>query len=459
MTSTSLSTPRLLTDYPDGEGAVRSTRIYGAWAAAYLFATTKWGSYAGFAPIFLADLLVAAAFWQLLTYRKALTSDQQRRLTTAQVALLLALPLWATIRIVASEAYGFNTFRDYAPYLYAAVSLLAAVGVARSTYVQRQRTAQLIWVALLFHLMWTVLIVVAPEFPNSMPIIGNGVRIFSPREDIDSAYLGVTATIALHRWCTNRSRINLGVALVAIATVLQISSRAGLISTFLCLTIAAYFILKCNRGSIRIAMAATLGPVAFILSFQWLLQLPAIARLVATVSPSLVPGAQDGYASAQGTTEARARAWGAVLRYCNETWDCSVFGAGFGSNFMAESGAARLLLGPLAAESGVRSPHNYFIGSYARLGLIGLLIIMALIIVSLFIIIASRRSLITEEMAVLVGATVIAIIPTALFGVTLESPFGSIPFFWAVGALFGYSRLVESHKTSQKEAPQESKVQ
>ena len=437
----SLDKPGLLSEETTRSERRRSNAVSGVWAAAYLLATTKWGSYAGAAPLFVADLLVAGAFWQLLTARNRSTQGTNLPLSMTQVCLLLALPIWATVRLIASESYGFNTFRDFAPYLYASIALLAAVGVSRSSLQQRRKTSRIIWIALLFHLVWTMVVVIFPSLPAGMPVIGNGVRLFSPREDIDSAYLGVTAAVALHRWSIYKKKVNLLIAAAAVVTVMLISSRAGLIATVFCLAIAAYFLIKSYRGSIVIIIAATLGPIALFLSLRWLLQLPAIARLIATVWPSIVPDAQDGYASAQGTTDARRQAWNAAIQYTNQNWDRSIFGSGFGSDFMAESGAARLLLGPLAADSGVRSPHNYFIGSYARLGLIGLFIIIALIAVCIVIIVASRKALVSEEFGVISSAVIMAVIPTAIFGVTLESPFGSIPFFWAVGAIFGFSRL------------------
>ncbi|WP_168708302.1 MULTISPECIES: O-antigen ligase family protein [unclassified Rhodococcus (in: high G+C Gram-positive bacteria)] len=235
---------------------------------------------------------------------------------------------------------------------------------------------------------------------------------------------------------------------ISLIDVMLISSRAGLIATVLCGLIIVWIIRKNASESIVIALAALLTPVVAILSFDTLLKLPAVSRLVSTFWPALASPTREGYASAQGTTEARQNAWSAVVAYTAEKWDRSVFGTGFGSDFMRDSGAARLLLGPLAADSGVRSPHNYFIGTYARLGFVGLAIIVALVVVALVVIFLKRREILSEELGVLASAVVIAVIPTAAFGVTLESPFGAIPFFWSVGILIGYLRINSSDQTA-----------
>jgi O-antigen ligase len=143
---------------------------------------------------------------------------------------------------------------------------------------------------------------------------------------------------------------------------------------------------------------------------------------------------QDQHASATGTTTARKTAWGDLTSWILADRSRTVVGVGFGPDFLAESGAEVALLGEgAAAKNNVRSPHDYLLGSWARLGLLGLMPLMAVCLSAL------RRAWRfwpdRDELELFTALTVTVLLLTALVGVVLESPFGAVPFFWAVGIL------------------------
>ena len=87
--------------------------------------------------------------------------------------------------------------------------------------------------------------------------------------------------------------------------------------------------------------------------------------------------------------------------------------------------------------AGVRSPHDYFIGTFARLGFIGLGFIIAVMAQLARRMVRFRRRIAEDELTDLLGlAYRRAVVPVAsLAGVVLEAPFGAVPFWWAAGLI------------------------
>ena len=81
----------------------------------------------------------------------------------------------------------------------------------------------------------------------------------------------------------------------------------------------------------------------------------------------------------------------------------------------------------------VRSPHNYLVGSYARLGIFGLMILFSLLAVGAW---RSVRAIADgNSLRLVCGALYPALLTAAVSGVVFESPFGVIPAFWMIGIL------------------------
>lgn len=112
-----------------------------------------------------------------------------------------------------------------------------------------------------------------------------------------------------------------------------------------------------------------------------------------------------------------------------------VVGVGFGPNFLVDSKADVTLFG--GGIDVVRSPHNYLVGTWARLGLIGLAIALALTLIGwrLAYRVVSRGQARLSDADVLAILLVVTVPLVAFVGVVLESPFGAIPYFWALGHL------------------------
>jgi O-antigen ligase len=112
-------------------------------------------------------------------------------------------------------------------------------------------------------------------------------------------------------------------------------------------------------------------------------------------------------------------------------------GSGFGNDFLEESGTKAFLEG--TTYNNVRSPHNWFVGIYARMGVIGLGLIAAVVVQLVFIMWRNRVRIGSDPLLSMCALIILSILPVATLGVVLEAPFGAVPFFWAAGILMTLS--------------------
>lgn len=413
--------------------------LFGTAAVAWMLAASKWGSYIQLGPFFAGDILIGIAFaYALASYliKPKRTPNLPAELERGPHWAIALLVMWAIARLLFSEGgLDMRMLRDFAPYLYATLGIFSCVAAYYSTERARVKTCQILWWALMFHLAWISLVQLAPPVAAVMPVTPGGQQVLQVREDIDSAILGVTAAIALYRWLDQRGRRYLLIAGIALVLVLLIPSRSGLIGSFFAVALALTVFSGKNQDRRRSIVMATFLPLVAMVAVLTLVQAPAVNRLLASFDPSRATA--EGYASATGTTDARERTWKIVVDHATDTPSKAVVGVGFGPDFMLDSGAAYPLLGTDAARAGVRSPHNYWIGTLARLGIVGAALAAVVALATCLNIIRVRRFLGTSELHLIAALIVAAFLPTATFGVTFESPFGAIPYYWAAGLVLG----------------------
>jgi O-antigen ligase len=421
----------------------------------YLCATSRWGSY--LAPpgvsLYIGDAFVAAGIVQALVVVRARSSVRAVReaLTTAPLFLLLTLTFlgWALLRAVLGvqdlAGQPLTALRDLAPYAYAVGALVAfVVPVA-----DRLRTVRLVYAALTVHVLWVEGAGYLPGWPQDWPLLG-GSAVFTSRPDFDTAVVGVAVALALHHLLHRRPRGPLPLAALALFAALNgyalLSSptRAGLLAGLLAsgVVVLGWLLRRTvspRRLSGRIRAA---GLVVLLALFVGLVALtPPGQRLAQSMS-----GQQS---NAAGTINARELAWRAVDRYVLADAPRTAIGVGFGPDFLTDSGGTYLLEGDVYKD--VRSPHNYLIGAFARLGVAGMLLAALLL--------AGAGLAAVRTLAGPVGTTtalaallVLALPVTALLGVVLESPFGAIPYFWAVGQLARHTWSLSRRDHDERQA-------
>jgi O-antigen ligase len=273
------------------------------------------------------------------------------------------------------------------------------------------------------------------------PTIG-GIHIFHLRTDADGAILGITAALALVRWSRGLGIRNLLVALISWGLILPLTSRAALLGAVSAAVLAAV-VIQAQRneqgGKANRQLIVVLLPVAILIIAAILPQTTVGSRLVTSFGS---PESSVGLSGA-GTTQARQDAWGTLAEYTLSEPVRALAGVGFGPDFMIDSGAGTELLGRGAdlEESGVRSPHNYYLGTMARLGLVGVVLVIAISMSAIALAWRHRSVMARDDLVATAGFIVVGMVAPAAFGVLLESPFGAVPYFWSLGLLMAVANV------------------
>ncbi|MCT9078919.1 O-antigen ligase family protein [Streptomyces fulvoviolaceus] len=432
----------------DGKPTTDNRLIAGTVAVAVLLTGGRWISHLHMGPLYIGDVLLCAAFLQAICLRSL---SGQRRERIHGPGILIGLLLLVTgFHLLAVEGDLRMAARDAAPFAYAAIAYLSAGGYQRASDRGRARTVRLIHGGLLLHLSWMVVATLAPDWVATLPRVGP-TRVFEIRTDFDVAVLGVLAGMSILRIRRGRIWLHGSVAAAALATGLAQVNRAALISCCLCVLVAV--MLRAGRNGRLTLRAVTLGAIAVLAVVVAVLPMsPAGQRLLAlnkgaTASSELVE-------NAQGTKRARLIAWERVVTYTLDDPARSAIGVGFGPDFLQLSNGDL----PIGRGMGVRSPHNYLITSFARLGFAGLTIVVALLASLLAIVIRIVRRGPPDELTSLCVLLVVSLLVVSLLGVILESPFGATPFFWAAGILLAGHRTRRARRRQKPEQKKEAMV-
>ncbi len=407
-------------------------------AVLYLSVTSRWGSHVGVPglPLYIGDLTLAAALMQALrVVRRANLRWRSviQAVSTAPLALLLSMTLlgWAAVRTVIGlptlMSDPLNGLRDLAPYGYAVAGLVAFVLPNRDGPRQRRWVYGILWA----HVAWVVGAILVPGWPGVSLRLDEAV-VLVPRPDFDAAICGAALALALYdvlhgRRGKSAPEWTAGLVFVvansfALASLL---TRAGLLAGLLGVLVVG---LTWGLPGLRSRDVLIKREGAAVVAVLVLLSLAAVSppgqRLVSSVTGS--------DSQSQGTLQARQFTWSGVSRYVLANPVRTAVGVGFGTDFLANSGTVTALEGD--EYENVRSPHNYLIGTFARLGVFGSLIAGLLILAAG--VLASRTLARPTGTVTAFAAVLVLVLPvTALLGVVLESPFGAIPYFWAVGHL------------------------
>lgn len=417
---------------PSSRGATASRlQQYGPYAITlYLLATARWGSGLSLVggPPYLSDLVL-----MLLVIDRAAAAAAHRSVSTgveSWVAIFASsLLVWSLIMLVFGSI-SQNALRDAAPYLYVITVFL----VRPPTESSERATSRALMAVLIFHAAWVTLAQLDPSLEASTPVVAAGTHLLSLRSDIDSLICGLLAAIGLHRALSGRSPAY-NLALTAWGTVLVFTffNRGGLLA-FIAELVVVMLLTPARRRLIGrydrrvvIAVLVMVIPIALVGASQS----QPVERLLVTVPGNAPSTSLEG---ATGTANARLKAWKALIAYMERDPARELRGVGFGPDYLEESGASVLLLGSPDAE--VRSPHNYLLNTWARLGLVGVVLVLGLLIAGLRLarLVAKYAPRVRDDdvLAMLLVASIPVI---AFVGVVLESPFGALPYFWAIGHL------------------------
>jgi hypothetical protein len=293
---------------------------------------------------------------------------------------------------------------------------------------------------MIFHAGWITFDLLVPSAVNHLPSMGAAFHLLTPRQDIDGAICGLFVVLTVHRAFSGRAMVfNIAVAGWNTALLFSLKERAGLVA-FAAEVLVFVWLYAYRHRSPMASRARGVGHVA-------LLFVPVLAIIGSqTVAYQRVLAGFENYipfihvkitsqtGGAQSTTHARQQAWSDIVGWLGQSPVKEITGIGFGPNYLHDSGADVLLLG--GDNSDVRSPHNYFVNTWARLGLVGLVIVSVIVLYGLWLmVVVKRRSSTLSELDIVAMLCVVGIPAVAAVGVVLESPFGAVPYFWAIGYL------------------------
>lgn len=423
----------------DRRAAQRLVWIYGIFGIAlYLLTTSKWGSYLPIAkPPYITDMVLGAIILHRVLFGRPRTTIRSSGDGTLVAPLVGALVFWCAIEL-ARGSFSLTALRDFTPYFYSVCVFL----VAAPPEWAKARMSRMIDVAIVFHGVWVSLALAVPSLYQQLPLLAGQINLLGPRNDFDGAVCGLFAAYSLHRALSGRRiLINAGFAGGNIVLMLYLKERAGLLAFFCSLVIVAWLTTERRQPARRHRSKALVPILILSLPLLYLVgsKAPAYQRGLAAAH-SFVPfiHASPAYANDTATERVRQEAWAQIIRWQNESIRRETVGVGFGPDFMHSSGADILLNGGVD----VRSPHNYFVGTWARVGLIGLGIVSAIVLCGLWLaVLLKRHALVLSDVDVLAMLVVVGIPAAAAVGVILESPFGAVPYFWALGHL--RARLIQ----------------
>lgn len=421
-----------------------------AIVVAFILAFSRWGTNLGYAPLFISDVLIAASVVHLVATSAIKGTPPKSKLLIGRPSLLFSCFFtYFIVRFVLSLGSSplLDWVRDGMPFVYGALAFLSGYSLARSSHRARQNTLWLFKASLIVHLLWVAL-VSALDAGQGFDVLGpmGQAPLFHVRPDIDVAFIAVAAGLSLRSLAAGRRKI-VHISVLALATFVVLgwtSTRAGQLSLLLCVLfawIAAYVTWKhlSTRRAVLTIAAIVLGG-SFMLIFP---QTEVGERMMATIAPHASGAEQQ--ASALGTQRARELTWTGVMEWTNEENLRTLFGVGFGPDFLHESGTLHYLEG--TTYENVRSPHNWFVGIYARLGAVGAALVVAWVIQMLHLIVRYIRPITQNELYFACSLIFLALLPVATFGVVLEAPFGAIPFFWAAGILMAIRPQKRRHSS------------
>lgn len=415
---------------------LRDRALPGVFAVAMLLFGTRWISYLGHEPFFLTDALLLAAAVGVILAGWPHGSAWARGLSP----WLILATTWALVRFATGPDHSMSALRDYAPFLYIGVGLIAGSATAFIGAVGIFRTGRILEYAVYGHGLWNALSAVFPTLPEALPLISRDQQlwVFTIRSDIDSAVSGIAAALCVRIVVFGRGwRPPLAAAgLVVFASAIFLNgSRAGLLGASA--LVALVLLRSITAADVpRSRVLFVLGALPYVATL-------AVAQIAATGIGDRILGtfgmaSSERSMGAAGTAQARMKAWEAIVSWFLSTNERIHLGAGFGINFMSASGADYKLVGTREVGQTIpRSPHNFWLTLLARLGLWYALLIALIIIVSICLGGWMWWRCSHSTLLLIVFGISLTVPITSSLGVVLESPFGAVPFWWAVGVILG----------------------
>ena len=383
-------------------------------------AAGKWGSYIGFynQGIFLQDVFFLSACLLAFMIKPRILLDNS--------VLLIAIWLFIAYQFMRNPDLGIATkLRDLVPFIY--LGFFQPLSYLCSG-ISFRKLITLVRITTLFHLVWSSAIFFNLLKPLSLPFFF-GLPIFTTRWDQTGFVIaiGFVAWSGYSKYQIKGSNVvRFGFLLLAFMQ----GSRAGLLAFAVALM---WVFLHSTFWERELSFMGkdTFFKFLLILGMISLLLLPSMIKLLPENSAlgriGILQISESAKANADGTASGRSIAQDKLLAWV-ELRNESLLGVGPGVEMVYESGAFINLSG----SKEVRSPHSWPVGALARFGKFGFCFwTLAIYLISRFRIVDVKHP----------GFSwIISVLLTAIFGVIIESPFGSLPLIFFLCCLRSYRK-------------------
>lgn len=419
--------------------------VSGVLAVCLVLSGTRWASYLGIGRLYATDVLLACAILNVLLQelRNGQRFRRGRIYAGASAPLFIAIAaviVWAFVRLLSSPDWNFDAFRDAAPYIYPVAGIIAYISLRRAAPSTVRNTHAFIVGVLAVHATLYGLELIFPNLPLALPLLSSvqELHLLTPTYDIDSTLVGLLSAMIL-RTVLLLPKYRLLLLLAYALCWIEIGTapnRGGLLGGVLANALVLASVVSISRTNLRRQLAIFITvPVVLAVGGAFLLTTTVGVKFIASVNPTLLSDSDTAAAHwGEDTTAARAAAWSQLTQWIASDPTRLAVGVGFGPNFLVDSGASLLLVhNETGAENQPRSPHDYWLGSWARLGAAGLILLLAAVLYAVTRIVNGSGRIEEAPLFSLASAGVLVFIVPASVGVILESPFGAVPFWWFLG--------------------------
>jgi hypothetical protein len=410
----------------------------------YLAAITiigKGPTYLGIPPLYWGEFVLALGLWKLAPWIRG--TGYLSRTRDVAVLILLFMTLGAVLTVPSLPRWGLDALRDAAMWYYGAFFFIGLALTSRPPVADRVwRILRIVWI---FAMVWNTADIVSrhrlshlgPIIPwRGVPILFNGTH--EGGQNLALGALIVLCTTALCHRPVVRSILG-GLSLLGLA-VFAMSEGRGMrvgIAAGVLVVLAAGFgrgrRSHFNERLLILTLAAI--PVIVLAGLVFSSRLEKIAHLdrFAQADPS----------DPQGTANWRVVWWKNLYDHVMAT--NPVFGIGFGESLHIYNP----FLEGIEDELVVRSPHNFNITVFTRMGILGLCLWAGILIVGIGALwmrvwsgVTARGQPYTDERRDELAFWIVMLVCTVVnssFGVLMEGPVLGIWFWFALGFASGRS--------------------
>ena len=433
---------------------VLEAALVGFLLIGYLVGNRGFAQLAIVRPIFVGELCLAILL--ALFVIQALVTHKLPNLRIPLTGIIFAYGAYALIRFSFDvRQYRFEAIRDLAVVYYCAFFFIAyQLG---SSPVSRRFIERCMGVAVAAHTVVAVLFTLAPHLLQSNLVIA-GAPLLYQKGDLTITFSAVGIFFLANRSRLFGLRWLRTLMLLALVMCAALSIVRAALLALVCVS-ALLWIAGQRRFFGYLAGGAVLAAIAIMAitaSGKSVNDSPQVMLFKEKMASMVDVTGRYRYQTDLGVmkgdnNEFRRMFWKTMIEQTTRT--SPFFGMGFGYDFLPQFQAQYARGG----WEGLRSPHNYFVTVYGRMGAVGLLIfcgITFLIVRHALVaaVMVRKGRLAATDFSYWCGALVLLISGT--FGVVLEGPMGAIPFWTFLGLAFSSTILPPPEAAPHLERPQ-----